>query len=177
MSAQTQLAVILAAAQNGVIGRDQQLPWRLSRDLQRFKQLTMGAPMIMGRLTFQSLGRFLPGRQHLVVSHQTDRRDWWPEATPPEQGLVFPSFMEAWNYGRQSNCPAVFAIGGHSVFAAALPLAQRLYFTRVLAEISGDVSMPTIEWNEWKLVAEERYSADDRNEFDLVFEEYQRPVV
>lgn len=174
MSTKTSLAVILAAAQNGVIGRQQQLPWSLSRDLQRFKQITMGAPLIMGRLTFQSLGRFLPGRQHLVISRQHDPSEWWPLDTPPEQGLVFSSFSDAWDYGRGTNRPFVFAIGGRAVFEAALPLAQRLYFTRVLADVEGDVRMPPIDWREWELLESQRQAADERNEFDFVLEEYRR---
>lgn len=172
----TTLSVILAAAQNGVIGRAQQLPWRLSRDLQRFKQLTMGAPLIMGRLTFQSLGRFLPGRQHLVISRQTGNRHWWPVTTSPEQGLIFSNFADAWEYGRQTKASSVFAIGGHSVFAAALPLADRLYFTRVMADVAGDVRMPPIAWDQWELIGKEPHSADDRNEFDFVFEDYRRKI-
>jgi dihydrofolate reductase len=170
----TKLAVILAAAENGVIGRDQKLPWRLGRDLRRFKQLTMGAPLIMGRLTFQSLGRFLPGRQHLVISRQANTGQWWPAETLPEQGLVLPSFTEAWEYSRQKNNPLVFAIGGHSVFEAALPLADRLYFTRVLADVSGDVRMPPIDWRSWDLVDRQPFFADAENEFDLIFEDYRR---
>ncbi|MDP1561018.1 MAG: dihydrofolate reductase [Pirellulaceae bacterium] len=176
MSTETKLAVILAAAQNGVIGREQKLPWRLSRDLQRFKQLTMGAPLIMGRLTFQSLGRFLPGRQHLVISRQADVRGWWPVETPPEQGLVFPSFADAWDYGRRTNLRSVFAIGGHSIFEAALPLADTLYLTRVMADVAGDVWMPAIDWRQWECVERQFYTADERNEFDLAFEDYQRRV-
>ncbi|MBL8888709.1 MAG: dihydrofolate reductase [Planctomycetaceae bacterium] len=176
MNTATTLSVILAAAQNGVIGRAQQLPWRLSRDLQRFKQLTMGAPLIMGRLTFQSLGRFLPGRQHLVISRQVENQDWWPATTKPEQGLIFPSFADAWEYGSRTNAASVFAIGGHSVFAAALPLADRLFFTRVLAEVAGDVQMPPIHWDQWELIAKEHHPADDRNEYDFVFEDYRRSL-
>ncbi len=177
MSTETKLAVILAASENGVIGREQKLPWHLSRDLQRFKRLTMGAPLLMGRLTFQSLGRFLPGRQHLVISRQPDVRGWWPTDVSPEQGLVFRSFDEAWDYGRQTEHRFVFAIGGHSVFASALPLAEMLYLTRVMAQVEGDVWMPTVDWQQWECVERQVYPTDERNEFDLAFEDYRRRQV
>lgn len=174
MSSPTELAVILAIARNQVIGRDNQLPWRLPRDLQRFKQLTMGAPLIMGRLTFQSLGRFLPGRQHLVISRDTDHPDWWPADTPPEQGQLFGSFTDAWEFARATHVPQVFAIGGRSIFAAALPLADRLFLTRVLADVPGDVQLPPIEPADWRLVDSQSHPQDATNQYDYVFEDYVR---
>jgi len=168
------LAVVLAMAQNGVIGRDNQLPWRLSGDLQRFKALTMGAPLIMGRKTFQSLGRFLPGRQHVVVSRQTDTAAWWPPDTPPTIGQVVDSFPTALAVARARSSTTVFAIGGYTIFQEALRSAGRLYLTRVLAEVPGDVSLPPIDWPQWKLVAQQSQQADPRNEFDYVFEDYLR---
>jgi dihydrofolate reductase len=174
LSTPTELAVILAIARNQVIGRDNQLPWRLSRDLQRFKQLTMGAPLIMGRLTFQSLGRFLPGRQHLVISRHTDHPDWWPTDTPPEQGQLFSSFTAAWEFALALQTPQVFAIGGRSVFAAALPLADRLHLTRVLADVPGDVQLPTIDPADWRLLNSEPHAKDATNQYDFVFEDYVR---
>lgn len=174
MSSTPELAVIVAMARNLVIGRDNQLPWRLPKDLQRFKQLTMGAPLIMGRLTFQSLGRFLPGRQHLVISRQTDPTAWWPTSTPPEQGQLFHSFENAWAFARAQDVPRVFAIGGRSVFAAALPLADHLFLTRVLADVQGDVQLPPIDSNQWRLMHSESHSQDANNQYNYNFEDYVR---
>jgi dihydrofolate reductase len=161
-------------ARNLVIGRDNQLPWRLPKDLQRFKQLTMGAPLIMGRLTFQSLGRFLPGRQHLVISRQTNQPDWWPAETTAEQGQLFNSFEDAWAFARAQSVPRVFAIGGRSVFAAALPLADHLFLTRVLADVPGDVQLPPIDPTQWHLVHTESHARDASNQYDYAFEDYTR---
>jgi dihydrofolate reductase len=174
MSVCQSLAVILAVAENGIIGRDNQLPWRLSGDLQRFKALTMGAPLIMGRKTFQSLGRFLPGRSHVVVSRQTGDAEWWPAGTPTHIGQVVDSFPTALAVALRQSPGRVFAIGGYTIFEEALATAGRLYLTRVRADVPGDVRMPSLNWQQWKRVAQETHPADPRNEFAYVFEDYVR---
>ncbi len=174
MSKKTEIAVIVAVAENGVIGRHNELPWRLSSDLQRFKALTMGAPLIMGRKTFQSLRRFLPGRQHLVVSRQTETSQWWPDQVPPAQGMVCGTFQDAIEQVQFDQVQRAYVIGGRDMFALALPIADRLFLTRVLCNVEGDVRMPDIDWSEWVKLSTESHQADGQNDFDYVFEDFER---
>jgi len=149
----------------GVIGKDGQLPWRLSADLRRFKSLTMGHSLIMGRKTYDSLGRPLPGRTSIVISRQAALH------LPPEV-LVVHSLAEALYHVGHDDSP--FVIGGGEIFAQALPLAERMHVTWVEAEIDGDTHFP--EWNphDWRLVAEERHFADAKNQYDYTFATYNR---
>lgn len=129
------VTLIVAAARNNVIGRGGAMPWRLSSDLKRFKALTMGKPIIMGRKTFESIGRPLPGRMNIVVSSR-------PMAA---QGVLSASGLEAAFRLAASLGDEVMIIGGARIYEAALPAAGRIHFTRVDAHISGDVRFPS--WN------------------------------
>lgn len=163
------LSIIAAVAENGVIGRSGQLPWRLSADLQRFKRLTMGHAIIMGRKTYESINRLLPGRQTVVITAQ---QDWQLPG-----GQVCHDFEAALDLTREDAEP--FVIGGASVYRQAWPRAGRLYLTRVEAEVEGDVRFPEIDWDDWERSSSERFEADERNEFPHRFEVYvrQRPPV
>jgi len=174
LSTSLQLAVIVAVSQNGVIGRGNALPWRLSADLRRFKRLTMGWPLIMGRQTFQSIGRVLPGRLNLVLSRQPEEAAWWPQEVAPEQGMMVPSWEMALERLHDKGVERAFVIGGRALFQLALPMAENLYLTRVLADVSGDVRMPEISWSDWKLVDRQEGLADAENEFPYLFEDYCR---
>lgn len=157
-------------AENGVIGRDGALPWRLSADLKRFKRLTMGHPIIMGRRTWESIGRPLPGRTSIVVSRR------------PNFGTQFPEVFVAsdWDAALRLATQApggdveAFAIGGEEIFCAALPQAERLYLTRVLAEVEGDARFPEFDLRQWRLASSEPHSADADNDFAHQFEIYER---
>ena len=153
------ISLIVAMAENRVIGRDGRLPWHLPKDLKRFKKLTVGHPMVMGRKTFESIGRPLPKRRSLVLS-----RD--PAYRPPG-AEVAASLPEA--LARLAADEEAFVIGGARVFAEALPLAERLYLTLVHAEVAGDVRFPEIDAAAWKLLASERHTADDRHAYDFSF--------
>ena len=152
-------SIIVAAARNGIIGRDGDLPWKLSRDLQRFKSLTMGHHIIMGRKTCESIGRLLPGRTTVVVTRQTDY--------VLDGGLVAHGLDEAIQLAAGDE--EVFIIGGAQLYEAALPAADRLYLTTVAADVDGDTSFPT--WNEdnWEVVTDERFDADERNDYPTRF--------
>lgn len=149
---------------SGVIGRGGQLPWRLSADLKRFKSLTMGHTLIMGRKTYDSLGRPLPGRTSIVISRQASL------ALPPEV-IVVHSLAAALDRASRDDSP--FVIGGGEIYAQALPLAERLFVTWVEAAIEGDTFFPAWNPGEWRLVAEERHSADAKNQYDYTFATYQ----
>jgi dihydrofolate reductase len=160
------VAIIVAVSANGVIGRDNDLPWRLSADLARFKRLTMGHHLIMGRRTFASIGRPLPGRTTVVLSRGR------PEL--PDGVLLASSLDEA--LALCSGDDQVFVAGGAAVFAECLPRADRVYLTRLHADFEGDVVFPPFEETEWDLVNREDHQAAEGEPCDYSFLTYQRPA-
>jgi dihydrofolate reductase len=159
-------SIIVAMTPDRVIGRYGQLPWRLSADLRRFKQLTMGHHIIMGRKTYDSIGRLLPGRRTIIVSRQKD--------------LVVPGADVAHCVEEaQQICqddPEVFFVGGQQIYAAALAIATRLYLTIVHAHVPGDAHFPEISSQQWQLVEQEHHRSDERNQYDYTFQLLQRAV-
>jgi dihydrofolate reductase len=160
------LSIIAAVAENGVIGRGNDLPWRLSADLRRFKQLTMGHAVIMGRKTWESIGRPLPGRRMIVVTRQTDF-----QAEGVELAASLPI---ACGIAAAANAVEAFLIGGAEIYRQALPLADRLYLTRVHAAVAGDKYFPAYDAGEWRLASAESFRADEKNNYDTTFEIYER---
>ncbi|PTL83838.1 dihydrofolate reductase [Vitiosangium sp. GDMCC 1.1324] len=142
------ISAIVAMASNRCIGRDNTLPWRLPADLKRFKQLTMGHTLIMGRKTYESIGRPLPGRTMLVLTRQ---RDYAPEGVQ-----VAHSLERALELARGDE---VFIAGGADLYQQALGRVQRLYLTRIEREYEGDTFFPELDLSGWKLVAEEHHPA------------------
>ena len=159
------LSCIVAVSENGVIGRENELPWHLPRDLRRFKALTMGHPIIMGRRTYESIGRPLPGRRNLVLT-----RD--PAWTIPGVETV-PSLDEA--IARCGWEEEIFVIGGESVFREALMRADRLFVTLVHATVPGDRTFDLRALSAWRLKDEEHHEADERNPHTVSFRTYIRP--
>ena len=153
--------MIVAVASNGVIGRGGELPWRLPDDLARFKALTMGHHLIVGRRTWESIGRPLPGRRMVVISRGA------PEL-PPEVSLAG-SLDEALDLAAAAGEEEAFVGGGAALFAEALPRADRIYLTRVLADVPGDVLLPDFDETRWREVAREHHPADERHAYSLVF--------
>ena len=158
------ISLIVAASENGVIGKQGGLPWRLSGDLQRFKQITMGKPIVMGRKTWESIGRPLPGRQNIVIT----RKAGYEAAGCDVVGSPNEAIEVA------GDLPEILIIGGSQVYDLLLPRAQRLYLTRVHAEIEGDARFPEVDDAEWAAVSDERQAADEKNEFDFSFRVYER---
>lgn len=140
------VSLIVAVSQNGVIGKNNQLPWHLPEDLKRFKQLTMGRPIVMGRKTFESIGKPLPGRTNIVITRQKDFSCCG--------SLTAPSLDEALRICEKE--PQVFVIGGAQVFKHALPIADRIYLTRIHKDYEGDTFF---RWDEpsWKEVSREDF--------------------
>jgi dihydrofolate reductase len=139
------ISLVVAVAENGVIGRDNALPWRIPEDLKRFKALTMGKPVIMGRKTWDSLPRKpLPGRTNIVVTRNPDFR--------AEGARVAHSFADATAMAGDAE---IAVIGGEAIFAAALPLAQTIHLTEVAASPEGDACMPPIDRTQWRETARE----------------------
>lgn len=146
------LSIIVAAARNGIIGRNNELPWRLPQDLQYFKATTMGKPVIMGRKTYESIGRPLPGRTNIVITRQAD----WSGA---EGVIVVGSVDEAIAAaekaaGKLVNHPEeAMVIGGAEIYRQALPRTERIYLTRIEADVEGDASFPDLHSSQWRLAS------------------------
>ena len=159
------LSCIVAVSENGVIGRDNCLPWKLSADLRRFKQLTTGHAIIMGRKTFDSIGRPLPNRTSIVMTRDLDYA--------PTDVMVVHSLDEA--VAACHDQEEAFVIGGEAVFREALPRTERLYLTRVHASVEGDAYFPEPDLTDWKLVQQERHLEDDKNNYAFTFQVHERP--
>jgi dihydrofolate reductase len=160
------ISIIAAMADNGVIGRDGHLPWHLKADLQRFKRLTMGHTIIMGRKTWESIGRPLPGRRMVVITRQSGYQ--------ADGVQVAGCLDDALALARAAGDEEAFIIGGAEIYRLALPLADRLYLTRVLVPVDGDTTFPEFDASRWRLVESEQHPADDANEFPVCFECYER---
>ena len=159
-----QIVLVVARADNGVIGKDGKLPWHLPADLRRFKALTMGMPMIMGRKTFESLPKLLPSRRHIVLTRDRGwRREGAEVAASTEKALAI------------ADAPTVSVIGGSDIFRLFLPLADRIELTEVHDDPDGDVVMPPLDMTEWREVARERHEAEDeRSAYSFVTLERSR---
>jgi dihydrofolate reductase len=158
------ISIIVAAAENNVIGRDGQLPWHLSSDLKRFKGLTMGHHLVMGRKTFDTLDRPLPGRTIVVISRSL--------VQAPSGVLLARSLAEAIDLAAGDT--EVFIAGGGEIYRLAMPLADRIYLTRIASSPQGDTWFPEIEEPPWRLVFREDHEADQRNQYRFSFLNYER---
>jgi dihydrofolate reductase len=138
----------------------------LKSDLQRFKQLTMGHTVIMGRKTWESIGRPLPERRMVVITRQRDYR--------AEGADVVGSIEEAFKKAKNAGDDEAFVIGGAEIYALALPVADRLYLTRVHAKIEGDTMLPPIDWIDWRQSTNESHDADDHNDVATSFQVFER---
>ncbi len=153
------ISLVVAAGENGAIGKDGTMPWHLPADLAHFKRITMGKPIVMGRRTFEAIGRALPGRRNIVVSRRRAFSVSGAEtATSLEAALAL-----------AGDAPEVMVIGGGELYRAALPLAHRIYLTRVHATPGGDAFFPELSGAEWRETAREEYAADEANRHALSF--------
>ncbi|HET9475716.1 MAG TPA: dihydrofolate reductase [Steroidobacteraceae bacterium] len=158
------VTLIVAVADSGVIGRDNSLPWHLPADLQRFKRITMGKPILMGRKTFESIGKPLPGRENIVVTRDTNyRRDGIRVVHDAGSALRAAGVA-----------PEVMVIGGAELFRAFLPLAGRIHLTRVHGNIAGDVMWPALDERAWRVVEREVHAADERHAYAMTFEVWEK---
>jgi dihydrofolate reductase len=152
------LSLIVAADRNNLIGRDNQLPWHLPADLAFFKRTTMGAPMLMGRKTWESIGRPLPGRTSIVITRDPDYR--------AEGAMVVHSIKAG--IAAAGDVPELFVIGGAKLFVDTLPLADRLYLTRIEHAFEGDTWFPEIG-GEWREINREEHGPDEKNLYTYAF--------
>jgi len=164
------LSLIVAMSENNVIGRDGGMPWHISADLRRFKKLTMGHTIIMGRKTFESIGRCLPGRITIVISRNTGF------SLPPSNEVFHVTTSLNSAIELANNDSEAFAVGGGQIYEAALPFVSKIYLTRVHARIGdGDTFFPRVDWKSWNRTRSEHHSANEKNDHDFSFEDYQRP--
>ncbi|ABU69806.1 type 3 dihydrofolate reductase [Vibrio campbellii] len=152
------ISMIAAMADNRIIGKDNQMPWHLPADFAWFKRCTMGKPVVMGRKTYESIGRPLPGRLNIVISRDASLSiEGVTTVTSIEQALEIAGEVEE-----------VMIIGGGAIYAACLPMANKLYVTHIEAEIEGDTQFP--DWgNEFKETYSEAYQADEKNAYNMRF--------
>lgn len=148
-------SLVVAVARNGVIGRDNQLPWKLPDDLAYFRKVTMGHPVVMGRRTYESIGRPLAGRRNIVV---TRNRDFQAPGCD-----VVPSLQAAWQAAGDAG--EVSIIGGTSIFAETLPIADRIHLTEVDADVPGDTFFPEFDRAQWRETEVSRHAADARHAY------------
>lgn len=155
------ISFIVAVSENNVIGVNNKLPWHLKDDLQMFKKITMGHHILMGRKTFESIGKALPGRMSLVVSSE-------PRANE-ENVLWFSSIFRAIKQAERNGESELFIIGGEKVFKSALSLVDRIYMTEVKTSLKGDAFFPQLSVKNWKMISEQSFSKNNENDYDFVF--------
>ena len=161
------VSILAALSTNNVIGRDNQVPWRLSTDLKRLKALSMGHHVVMGRKTYDSVGRPLPGRTNVVITRQADYA--------PEGVVVVHALEDALHVARDANETEVFILGGAEIYRQAMHRCDRMYLTRVHADVEGDTWFPDFDdVTEWKLTDAEHFDADEKNEYPFSFLTYDR---
>ncbi len=160
------ISLIVAASENNVIGKDNDLLWSLPDDLQFFKETTEGHPIILGRKNYEAIGRALPNRRNIIVSRQEDLEVDGCEVTS--------SVEEAIELAKETENEEIFITGGGEIYRLALPLANRIYLTRVHAEIEGDVFFPELSEEEWEEVDRKEHPADEKHEYAFTFLIYDR---
>ena len=158
------ISIIVAVAENGAIGSGNRLPWHLPDDLKRFKALSLGKPVVMGRRTFESIGRPLPGRPNIVISRQG--------GLAIDGVRVAHSLDEA--LAAAGSVPEVVVIGGAQIFRQVLPRTDTIHLTRVHARVAGDVFFPELDPAQWREAAVEHHAADERHQYAFSFVTLQR---
>lgn len=164
------LALIAAVADNGVVGRNNQLPWYLPEDLKYFKQTTMGKPILMGRKTWESIGKPLPGRTNIVITRQLD----YQAAGARVVGTLEQALELAESIATIDGSSELMVIGGAEIYTHALPLARRLYLTEVHARVTGDARFPDWDPAQWRECSREPHEAGENGSYDYSFVVYER---
>jgi dihydrofolate reductase len=160
------LSLVVAASTNNMIGKNNQLLWRLPNDTKFFKNTTWGMPVIMGRKTFESLGKPLAGRTNIVITRNTD---WQAEGAHP-----VPNLEQALVAAAATDAKEAYIVGGGEIYAQSLPLANRVYLTRVHTVIDGDTTFPALNETEWDLLSQLDFTADDKHAYAYSFQVWQR---
>lgn len=159
------ISIIVAAAENNAIGKDNQLLWHLPNDLKFFKRTTSGHTVIMGRKTYESVGMPLPNRRNIVITRQDDYA--------LEDAEVVHSLEEALALSA-SDGEEIFIVGGAQIYEEALPLTEKLYFTRVHGTFEGEAFFPHVQESEWELISKEEHKKDEKHDYAYTFLIYER---
>ena len=162
------LSVVAAMSENRVIGRDGSIPWRLRDEQRALRELTVGHCLLMGRKTWDSIGRALPGRASIVITRDLDFAVDSPDV------IVALNFEAALEAARVRGETEAFVFGGEAIYAIALPQADRLYLTEVHVEMEGDAFFPAFDASHWKLIGETRFEADARNDHAFTIRRFER---
>ncbi len=163
------ISAIVAVAKNGVIGANNDIPWRLPADLRYFKRVTMGHHVVMGRKCYDSIGRALPKRTNVIIT----RNPYYLASNC----LITHSVDEALQLAADNGEEEVFIIGGAQIYAMSLPYWDRLYYTEVDIEPEGDIFFPEMDWSEWDLQSEKAHEADEKNAHNYVFKVFEKKTV
>ena len=154
-------SIMVARSDNHVIGKNNQLPWRMPADLRYFKQTTMGHYCIMGRKTFESVDNPLPGRTNVIITRQPEYH--------AEGCLVVHNLEEAFRQGEEQAQEEIFVLGGAEIYKQALDVVDRIYLTEIKTTVDGDTFFPPIDPTRWKEIKREEHSADEKNPYDYAF--------
>lgn len=160
------ISLVVAAASNNVIGKGGRMPWHLPNDMKHFKNVTWGMPVVMGRKTFESLGKPLAGRKNIVITRQGD---WKAEGA-----VIVNNINDALFLAGETDAREVMVIGGGEIYKTIFDKANRIYLTRVEAEPEGDTFFPAIDPVKWQLVSQKNYEADEKNHFNHSFQVWER---
>lgn len=163
------IALIAAIAKNGVIGKNNTLPWHLPADLANFKKITTGHCIVMGRKCYESIGKKLPNRTNIVLSSQQNLQ------LDPEIILLHDP-IESINWAKKNQEKILFIIGGASIYEQFLPLTDIIYLTQIHAEIDGDIFFPNVNWKEWKIKQKTDFLADEKNKIPYSFLIYEKKM-
>ena len=160
------ISIVVAAATNNAIGKEGKIPWHLPNDMKHFKNVTWGMPVIMGRKTFESLGKVLPGRKNIVISRQPG---WEAEGT-----VTVKKIEDALFVAKATDAKEVMVIGGGEIYKTLFEKATRIYLTRVEAEPEADTFFPPLHPGDWNLVSQQIHEADEKNIFNYSFQLWER---
>ncbi len=160
------ISLVVAAAQNNSIGKNNQLLWHLPNDLKFFKNTTWGMPVIMGRKTFESVNKPLPGRFNIIITRQ---QGWKAEGVIVAAGL-----QDALRKADETNCKEAFVIGGGEIYKQSMEIADKIYLTRVHANIEGDTFFPVIDETKWQLKSNHDFAADEKHAFPYSFQTWTK---
>ena len=160
------ISFVVAAATNNAIGKEGKLPWYLPNDLKHFKNVTWGMPVVMGRKTFESLGKALPGRKNIVITRQPG---WMKEGT-----VAVKTIEDALFLAKETDAKEIMVIGGGQIFKTLFDKAKRIYLTRVEAEPEADTFFPVIDPQHWWLVSQKNHEADEKNAYNYSFQVWER---
>lgn len=160
------ISLVVAAASNHAIGKDGAMPWQLPNDMKHFKNITWGLPVVMGRKTFESLEKVLPGRKNIVITRQPA---WKMEGTVAVKNIEDALFV-----AKETDAKEVMVIGGGEIYRALFDRANRIYLTRVEAAPAADTFFPVIDPNQWYLVSQKNHEADEKNAYNYSFQTWER---